>query len=143
MARLHYDLKMKARSFFAAALLCASLLLQAAPRPTKHATVELLSQEQSAAPGSEATVGLHFVLENGWHIYWVNPGDSGQPPALKWQLPEGFAAGEIQWPRPERMQSSPSLADYGYHSEVLLSVKLKVPQSIPARQKPELVLDAK
>jgi len=64
-------------------------------------------------------------MEKGWHIYWVNPGDSGQPPAFKWQLPLGLVAGEIQWPRPERMQSSPQLADYGYHDDVTLLVPLR------------------
>jgi len=64
-------------------------------------------------------------MEKGWHIYWVNPGDSGQPPAFKWQPPLGLVAGEIQWPRPERMQSSPQLADYGYHDDVVLLVPLR------------------
>src|SRR5215475_1068175 len=84
----------------------------AAPIQAKHAQVELLSRETAASPGKELLLGVHFVLEKGWHIYWVNPGDSGQPPVFKWQLPDGFVAGEIQWPRPERMQSSPQLADY-------------------------------
>jgi thiol:disulfide interchange protein DsbD len=38
----------------------------------------------------------------------------------------GLVAGEIQWPRPERMQSSPQLADYGYHDDVMLLVPLRV-----------------
>ncbi|HET6933615.1 MAG TPA: protein-disulfide reductase DsbD domain-containing protein [Candidatus Angelobacter sp.] len=109
----------------------------------KHATVELLSREASAAPGSEVLLGLHFVLESGWHIYWVNPGDSGQPPAVNWELPAGFTAGEIQWPRPERMQSSPTLADYGYHGDVLLPVKLKVPSNATAGEIAKLAVEAK
>ncbi|HEX3094552.1 MAG TPA: protein-disulfide reductase DsbD domain-containing protein, partial [Candidatus Angelobacter sp.] len=67
------------------------------------------------------------ILEPGWHIYWINPGDSGQPPSFKWQLPPGFSAGEIQWPRPERMQSSAELADYGYRDETLLMVPIHAP----------------
>ena len=70
------------------------------------------------------------MLEKGWHIYWINPGDSGQPPSLQLQLPGGFTAGEIQWPRPERMQSSAELADYGYHGEALLMVTIHAPQFI-------------
>lgn len=64
------------------------------------------------------------MLEPGWHIYWINPGDSGQPPSFKWQLPSGFSAQEIQWPRPERMQPSKELADFGYHDEVLLPLTI-------------------
>jgi DsbC/DsbD-like thiol-disulfide interchange protein len=95
----------------------------------KHAQVEFLSRQTVVRPGQELLVGVHFVLEPGWHIYWVNPGDSGQPPAFNWQLPEGFSAGEIQWPRPERMQNTPQLADYGYHGDVLLAVPVRVSPS--------------
>jgi thiol:disulfide interchange protein DsbD len=97
----------------------------------KHSRVELLSRHSTIGAGTELLLGIHFVLEPGWHIYWVNPGDSGQPPAFKWQLPPGFSAGEIQWPRPERMQSSPQLADYGYHGETLLIVPVHIPPQWP------------
>src|SRR5216683_1254788 len=61
-----------------------------------------------------------------WYIYWQNPGDSGQPPALKWQIPDGFTVGEIQWPRPEKLKNGP-LDDYGYKDEVTLLASLQVP----------------
>jgi thiol:disulfide interchange protein DsbD len=90
----------------------------------QHARVELLTRQESITPGADLPLGVHFVLEPGWHIYWVNPGDSGQPLILKWTLPAGLSAGEIQWPRPERMQPSSQLVDYGYHGDVLLPVTL-------------------
>lgn len=99
-----------------------------------HAHVELLSRQTAISPGSGLQLGVHFILEPGWHIYWINPGDSGQPPSLKWQLPPGFTAGEIEWPRPERMQSSAELADYGYHNEALLMVPIYAPQFINDEQ---------
>jgi len=103
-------------------------------RQSPHARVELLSRQATLHPGSALQLGIHFILEPGWHIYWINPGDSGQPPSFKWQLPPGFTAGEIQWPRPERMQSSAELADYGYHDEVLLMVPIHSPQFINNEQ---------
>jgi thiol:disulfide interchange protein DsbD len=116
----------------AASLVCL-LSVAAASSPekvqAKHAQVEFLSRQAAVRPGQELLVGVRFSLEPGWHIYWVNPGDSGQPPAFKWQLPEGFTAGEILWPRPERMQSTPQLADYGYHGDVLLAVPMRVSPS--------------
>jgi thiol:disulfide interchange protein DsbD len=101
-------------------LLGAVSAYPAGPVQAKHAQVELISQQLSGR-----LLGVHFMMEKGWHIYWVNPGDSGQPPVLKWQLPLGLVAGEIEWPRPERMQSSPQLADYGYHDDVVLLVPLR------------------
>jgi len=98
----------------------------------KHAQVEFVSRQLAVRAGQETLIGVHFVMEPGWHIYWVNPGDSGQPPAFQWQLPQGFSTGPIQWPRPERMQNTPQLADYGYHGEVLLAVPLRVPASAQA-----------
>jgi DsbC/DsbD-like thiol-disulfide interchange protein len=130
---------------FAFAFLFLSALLSAQPVQAKHAQVELLSSQADAVPGSELLVGVHFVLEKGWHIYWVNPGDSGQPPSFQWQLPPGFTAGAIEWPRPERMQSSAQVADYGYHDEVLLMVPVKAAQFININGRPllEFSVDAK
>jgi DsbC/DsbD-like thiol-disulfide interchange protein len=110
-------------------LLAAGTAGIAAPVQGKHARIELLSQQTAVAPGANLLLGVHFLLEPGWHIYWVNPGDSGQPPVFQWQLPAGFSAGEIEWPRPERMQSTPQLADYGYHDQTLLLATISVPQS--------------
>src|SRR5260370_34457060 len=98
----------------------------AQPVQAKLAQVELLSRQSAFTPGRNLLLGVRFVLENGWHIYWINPGDSGQPPVFKWQLPPGFTAGEIQWPRPQRLQSSSQVVDYGYHDEVLLAVPVRV-----------------
>jgi DsbC/DsbD-like thiol-disulfide interchange protein len=99
------------------------------PAQPQHARVELLARQSVNAPGSNVQLGIHFILESGWHIYWVNPGDSGQSPAFKWQLPAGFSASDIEWPRPERMQPIKELADYGYHNEILLPLTLHVPQA--------------
>lgn len=109
----------------------------------KHARVELLSRQQTVALGSDVLLGVHFTLEKGWHIYWINPGDSGQPPVFKWQLPAGLTAGEIEWPRPKRLQSSPTVADYGYHDDVLLPVLVKVAPSAAPGKTVEIAVDAK
>ncbi len=99
----------------------------------QHAGVELLSRQASVKPGSDLQLGIYFILEPGWHIYWINPGDSGQPPSFKWQLPSGFSAGEIRWPRPERLQPSKELVDYGYDDAVLLPVTIHAPSAISDR----------
>jgi DsbC/DsbD-like thiol-disulfide interchange protein len=112
---------------------------------TGHANVELLSQSSAIAPGQTVWLGVHFVLEKGWHIYWKNPGDSGQPPVLRWELPPGFNTGGIRWPRPEKFTHS-SIADYGYENDVTLLVPLRVPLHGPGGAKTgppaEIALDA-
>jgi thiol:disulfide interchange protein DsbD len=72
---------------------------------------------------------VHFQLRKGWHIYWQNPGDSGAKPTLRWQLPEGFTAGELQFPYPKRFLIPP-LANFGYEGEIYLPVQLRSPAKL-------------
>jgi len=115
-----------------------SLLAQAVQ--ARHARVELLSAQLGS--DGPAWLGVHFSLERDWHIYWVNPGDSGLPPVLKWQLPPGFRAGEIQWPLPEKLKRS-TLADYGYQDDVVLLVPLHFPPGRNKGDQAEIGLQAK
>jgi thiol:disulfide interchange protein DsbD len=119
--------------------------MAADPVQVKHARIELLSEHASVKVGSDFLLGVHFLLEPGWHIYWVNPGDSGQAPVFKWQLPPGFTAGEVLWPQPHRLQSSPQVVDYGYRDEVLLMVPIHVARfdNIGSAGSPLITLDAK
>jgi thiol:disulfide interchange protein DsbD len=99
------------------------------PAHIPHGTVELVSEYATVHPGSTFTVGLLFRLEPGWHIYWKNPGDSGLPPHLRWNLPDGVAAGQIQWPTPRRLPVG-NLLDYGYEGDVLLPLELEASNAI-------------
>ena len=101
-------------------ILFASSMAVFSQTTAQHARVELLARQASVKPGSDLQLGVHFTMDKGWHIYWINPGDSGQPPSFKWHLPPGFSAAEVQWPRPERLQPSKALVDFGYSDEVLL-----------------------
>lgn len=94
-----------------------------------HTTVALLSDRAAIVPGERMWIGLRFQMEKGWHIYWVNPGDSGEPPKVRWQLPEGFHAGPIEWPTPQRL-TAPSIVDYGYENEALLMAPLRAPTQL-------------
>lgn len=111
--------------FLAALFLAAPVLAQ----NNSHVKVELLCEQASIQPGASVTVGFHFRMQRGWHIYWQNPGDSGQAPSIQWTLPEGFTAGDIQWPIPQRLPLA-SLADYGYTNEVTLMVPLQAPADL-------------
>src|SRR5262245_61184725 len=119
--------------------------MAAEPLPVKHARIDLISESAGIKVGTDLLLGVHFLLEPGWHIYWVNPGDSGQPPVFKWQLPPGFTAGEVQWPQPHRLQSSAQVVDYGYRDDVLLLVPIHVARfdNIGSAGSPLITVDAK
>jgi len=127
----------------AAFLYIVAASVAAGAQQSPHARVDLLAKQDALVPGSDLRLGVHFALDAGWHIYWTNPGDSGQPPVFKWQLPSGVSVGEIDWPRPERMQSTAQLADYGYHGEVLLPVTVHAPSSLKPGTPVTLAAEAK
>jgi thiol:disulfide interchange protein len=96
---------------------------QAGPVHAQHLTVELVSRDGSIKPGGASQVGLYFKLDPGWHVYWQNAGDSGEPPSIKWNLPAGLTAGPMQFPAPRRLPLGP-LMDFGYENEVLFPIAL-------------------
>lgn len=90
-----------------------------------HTHLRLVSEQDAAAPGTKFWVALDFRLDDGWHIYWRNPGDSGLAPKVHWDLPSGLTAGDIQWPYPQRINAGP-LTSYGYEHEVFLLIPLEI-----------------
>ena len=91
-----------------------------------NAHTQIVSEYSSVRPGQTFRAAIHFKMDPNWHIYWRNPGDSGIPPKIEWELPEGVTAGEFQWPMPEFIPVDP-LMTYGYHGEVLLPFQVNIP----------------
>jgi DsbC/DsbD-like thiol-disulfide interchange protein len=102
-----------------------------------HGTVDFVAENQWITPGGKSYVGLNFQLEKGWHIYWVNPGDSGQPPRVEWHLPTGLRAGEVEWPAPRRLGTS-TIVDFGYDHAVMLLVPVRASSTLPTNQEVQL-----
>ena len=99
------------------------------PFKAEHLTAELTSLSPNVAPGGHATVGLVLTLEEHWHVYWINAGDSGEPPRLKWTLPRGITAGPLQFPPPQRLPLGPFM-DYGYEDQVAFPIDVAVAPSV-------------
>jgi thiol:disulfide interchange protein DsbD len=101
------------------------------PGPVKaqHLTAELVSLAPAIAPGGTLDVGLVITLEEKWHVYWINAGDSGEPPRINWTLPNGITAGPMQFPIPSRLPLGP-LMDFGYEDEVAFPVRLTAAKNL-------------
>jgi len=95
-----------------------------------HIEVELIAETMSVQPGAPFRVGLRLLPDPGWHTYWKNPGDSGIPTEIDWDLPPGVSASPIAWPYPGAMPMG-HLINYGYKGEHLLPVTLEVPAELP------------
>jgi DsbC/DsbD-like thiol-disulfide interchange protein len=124
-----------------------ALMLSAAGAPAQstpipHGTLELIAEKQWISPGHKFDLGLRFQLEKSWHIYWVNPGDSGEPARVEWRMPAGLNAGAIEWPTPRRLESS-AIVDYGYENAVLLIIPMQAEISLAAQRTVALGADVK
>lgn len=111
------------------------------PVDTEATTTDLLSETTVVAPGETTWVALRMRLREGWHTYWRNSGDSGEPARLTWELPQGVTAGEIVWPAPGRMPYGP-LINYGFKNEVWFLLPVAIPAEWPTGQPVPLRLQA-
>jgi thiol:disulfide interchange protein DsbD len=94
---------------------------------TPQVRAELVAHApEGVAGGQPVWLGLKIEHQPHWHTYWKNPGDSGLPTTLEWQLPAGVKAGDIEWPTPGKLPIGP-LLNYGYEGTLLLPVALTVP----------------
>ena len=93
---------------------------------TEHVEAELIAEKAASKAGNPVTLGLKLRMAPQWHTYWKNPGDSGLPTKIEWQLPQGWKAGPIQWPYPHPLPVGP-LMNYGYEDEVVLLTELTPP----------------
>ncbi|HLY06982.1 MAG TPA: protein-disulfide reductase DsbD domain-containing protein [Rhizomicrobium sp.] len=88
--------------------------------------VRLVAEQNEVAPAKAVTVALVEHIRPGWHTYWQNPGDAGQPTEIQWTMPPGWHAGSIQWPWPKELPVGP-LMDYGYEGDPWLLVNVTPP----------------
>jgi thiol:disulfide interchange protein len=105
----------------------------------EHLTAELTSLAPQIAIGGTLQAGLVLTIEEHWHVYWVNAGDSGEPPKIAWTLPAGITTGPMQFPAPQRLPLGP-LMDFGYEDQVAFPVTLT---AAPGMAPGKVHLDAK
>jgi DsbC/DsbD-like thiol-disulfide interchange protein len=99
------------------------------PLLENHVQAKLISEVMTVQPGYSFWVAISFTMNPGWHTYWKNPGDSGLPTKITWSLPQGFKAGDTQWPYPEKFKSD-HITSYGYMEEIYLLTEIQVPQTL-------------
>lgn len=134
-----------ARLLLLLVLLLAPLMGRAgesAPATSPRATVTLLAGRSAIAPGEPFRLMLHQSLAPGWHTYWRNAGDAGAPPEITFEgLPEGWQAGELQFPAPSRIPFGP-LMNFGYTGEAAFLLTLTPPASLRPGEYVTLTADA-
>jgi thiol:disulfide interchange protein/DsbC/DsbD-like thiol-disulfide interchange protein len=102
---------------------------QAAAPEGELVEAQLVAESAAITAGEPFWVGLRLRIKEHWHVYWRNPGDSGEAPTITWQLPPGFTAGPIAWPTPQRIPVA-HLANFGYEGETTLLTRITPPAAL-------------
>lgn len=106
-----------------------------------HATVTLKAPEAFERGSTQNEIVLQFDVKPDWHIYWSNPGDSGEEPRATWTSSRAdVSVGELEYPIPARLAAGP-FTNFGYPRREG-GIPFRVPVSIsmasvePAGEKP-------
>lgn len=123
------------RNFF---LLAAGVLTFTAA-PLSHAQIvggktlveaRLVADVEVVQAGQPFTVGVVLDMAPGWHTYWKSPGDAGLPTKVDWKLPEGFSAGDLEWPVPQRVIEPGDIQVFAYKGRVVLLATITPPAEL-------------
>ena len=110
-------------------LLVLAAPLAAQPDPSPHSSARLVADVASVAPGGAFDVALEITVEDGWHVYWLNPGDSGQPVTVEWTLSGGAAAGPLRFPAPSRYEEA-GIVTYAHSGTPAFLARVTVPDDV-------------
>lgn len=87
---------------------------------------QLVSSINAFQAGKPFTIAIRLTMDEGYHGYWLNPGDSGLAPVVNWKLPKGWKASAPEFPVPERIAWAGTTV-FGYEHPTLLLVELTPP----------------
>lgn len=96
---------------------------------TKHVTPTLIADTTALVPGKAFRLGIDLKMDPGWHTYYKESGEAGQPTKVTWTLPQGFKASELLWQKPLKF-SDAGITTYGYHDHTLVGADLTAPADI-------------
>lgn len=114
------------RRIWIAACLVASLPVIPAAASATHIRAELVAETMEPAPGSTITLALRMQPEQGFHGYWLNPGDAGMALEADWSLPAGARIGAFAYPAPRRLLVT-GLMNHVYEGRYALLASLHIP----------------
>ncbi|MFC7291144.1 protein-disulfide reductase DsbD family protein [Hirschia litorea] len=107
------------------------LTANADPVDAGNATVEIISERKSIAPGDRFLAALKLDIDEGWHVYWRNAGDAGIAPSINWNVTGDAQTGEFYWPAPHTIPLE-TLMNYGYEDQLVLPFEIIAPDNLQA-----------
>ena len=110
------------KHIFLACSLFLCIIAASNPVETGHAKASLITNLENSQQES-FYVGIRLEMQEGWHTYWENPGDSGSPFDASWSVDEGIIVEKVQWPTPVTIPYPP-LMTFGYEGDVVFPFKV-------------------
>jgi len=129
MAGLPVSVIMKP-GFNAVVVLAAITAASVVAAEESHVRARLVADAGEIRPGDPFHLGVLLEPEPGWHVYWRNPGEAGLATEVLFDLPDGFEAGELEWPAPVSFTQPGDLAGYGYEEPVVLAAEVTAPDGV-------------
>jgi len=90
---------------------------------TGHANVSLVKFENIQDGKNKTLLGIRMDMQENWHTYWKNPGDSGGPIKVKWSHDDNVSISDLYWPTPSLIPYEP-LMTYGYKNFVIFPFEI-------------------
>lgn len=107
------------------------------PRADELVQGSLVADVTAIEPGKPFRLALVLTIKPGWHIYWTNPGEGGEPTRVEWTVPEGYSISPTSFPVPRRFEQEGPIVSYGYEDEVWLIATVTPPDLVVPGTKPE------
>ncbi len=94
----------------APSVFCATLVAQPRPAMLGAPTHARAAMQPVAVSTTSVTLLLTLTVDDGWHVSWRNPGETGLPTRFAWNLPHGVRVRREMWPVPTVTRSDVGVA---------------------------------
>jgi len=91
----------------------------------KKVTLDVFPSVTAVKKGESFDVAIRQNIIDGWHTYWVNAGDSGEPMTINWDTPNGVLFSNLREPTPKRIDYDP-LVNFGHEGTPLFTQKITI-----------------
>jgi len=100
--------------------------VQAQKPLNQHVNISLIANVETVAPGTSFDLILRQDIDDHWHTYWKNPGESGFPIQGTWDMPEGVRISDFLWPVPMALNVE-GIMNFVHEGTTDLVVDVQVP----------------
>lgn len=116
----------------------ALALLLVAPRPAAAegdpvVQVRLVADVESVGAEDRFDLAVVIDVQEGWYVYWENPGDTGMGTTARLDGPDSYLLGRVRFPGPQRFQDDKTrFITYGYEGSTALFIEVEAPEEVTA-----------